>query len=697
MENLKKIRLNKYSLLESEKEKKHLNNFLEIKHLSVSAVNTFQRNQVAFQRRYQYKIYDDRVSVSCIVGRIYHDILIEFFIQYKNTKTKMLSDEMLQNAHRALMECSELQYKFSINKTFEQQQAEALKKINSLILNFHYESDIYLKEIKEILFIEWTFKEYITLLGYDISLPFKFIPDIVFINKNDELCILDHKSKASFTRPEDINMQYGNQCITYVKGINIYFAKIIQNNFIEDHFGLKELIKKYPKILKGVQKFYLFENKSSKNRDNGPQIQRVPISTKIVNILYEAMLLDPIQEILKAVQDPNYNYILNTVDNFCDQEELLEFWLKTKLNDFSDFNNISEKTRKILSNRKQFVKNLNITGIPEKIQKMLKEQKINKMKLTLKDMKTIEEKIQFTLMSFGYRAKIFKIIRGYSYDIYLLDTGPGQKVDDLNKYKLDIAKAIGVDDIRICEGLTVYEGASYKAFEVNKDERIILKYDEKIDKGYGNRIPIGRDNLDNTIYWDLDNTDTPHLLGGGTTGSGKSVFIKSLIKHFKGEITILDPKREFDEYKRPSIEVIQDAKYICEKMTEFVYIMNNLYKNKQKVNHLIIFDEFNAAMLEAATINMATSLQNDNLQLVQKARSCGLHLAEFSQRVSAKVMVGDAKANFATRICFKMPTARDSQVNFGYNGAESLNGRGDALFIQPGFSKPLRIQTFFTE
>jgi len=300
----------------------------------------------------------------------------------------------------------------------------------------------------------------------------------------------------------------------------------------------------------------------------------------------------------------------------------------------------------------------------------------------------------------------------------------GTNISSILRYKLDIASALNVPNIRISKNLFIHDEKSYLAVESSKKREKDLLYDTKYLDGY--KIPMGIDNFNNTIFWDLENPSTPHILVGGSTGAGKSVFIISTIEFCRKagveEIVIFDPKHEFINYgKNESISVYNDIEDVEDKMKELVVEMNEKVKSGIKTKTLIIFDEFADAVSSARSGNelkvfedelvgeykdgrpkykrvhthTEKSLEQNLKMLLQKGRSSGYRIIASTQRASVKVITGDAKVNFPVQICFRVPKEIDSKVVLGESGAESLAGNGDGLISSPEYMDLVRFQAFY--
>lgn len=238
-------------------------------------------------------------------------------------------------------------------------------------------------------------------------------------------------------------------------------------------------------------------------------------------------------------------------------------------------------------------------------------------------------------------------------------------------------------------------------------------------------MPVGVDNFGNTIYWDLDNHSTPHVLVCGATGSGKSVFLNSTIQYALksgiDDIYIFDPKYEFGHLRSDNVSVICDYEEIELEIMTLVEEMNNRVKSGVSKKTMIIFDEFADAVANSRKGNELKnygeeqvgiykdgrpkmkrvlkstdkSLEENLRILLQKGRSSGFRIVAATQRASTKVITGDAKVNFPVQICFRVPKDVDSMVVIDEPGAESLTGRGDGLIKSPEYNNVIRFQGFY--
>lgn len=658
----------------------HLSQFL-VNSWSYSAVSTFSRNQKAYEMQNVYG-YRSKSSATTVAGNAYHEALQHYFIQFKEKAEKLpeLVDlELIAYNYIEGMDPRDWKIQ-KTNPTVGDCISEAYKIASKLIQNFLKDISIYIDEIDEILDVEHYGKGiFVTLNGVDIPLPLYYKVDLVFISKSGKVVIVDHKSKQVYTPEVDIKLAHGKQAITYVVG-----------------YETEKEIK--------VDEVWFIENKYSENRDKTPQLVCYPLdmSTNDVRRYYEALLYEGLRALIMAVNDPDYVYIMNDSDNFIDMAEIYEFWTKTLISEVEDFSGIDPTKTELVNKRLKKIKDTGIKTINAKVIKKFRENAAEFIAYDYsnKDM-TQEEKIEHSLRRFAIIVKVAKIFDGYSSNTYLLQIDAGTKIGNIASHKLDIANALDVPSVRISTSLTVWEGKSYLAIEVSKKRERDLLFDKKdlVDC----KIPIGKNNLEETIHWDLNNHSTPHILVCGATGSGKSVSLRSTIEYLKlakvKDITILDPKYEFAQMNIPGVTVISDIYEIEMFFIETVDEMNERVKSGGKHPFkAIIFDEFADAQAQARSgkaLGSDKSLEENIRILLQKGRSAGYRIIAATQRASVKVITGDAKVNFPVQICFRVPKEVDSKVVIDEGGAESLAGAGDGLIRSPEYPELVRFQAYY--
>lgn len=681
---------------------------------SFSKLSTFSRNEKAFEMTHIYG-YSWKQSSTAVSGSAYHKALEYFFLNLKQgLETSLVDAEQVAFQYIEEVKANEWQIQ-KTTPTVEECKVKALKTVSALLKNFFNEINTYLEDIEDVIAVEEYCNEFLTINGVDIPLPCHGMVDVRIKTKSGKTAIIDHKSKAKFSDDEEIKLTIGRQAITYV-------------NLIESKIGEK------------VDEVWFIENKYSQNRDNSPQLNCFKITIDDdVKRLYESLLYEPLRRMISAVNDPDYVYMINDQDNFVDKAEIYDFWCKTMIAEIDEFI-VDPTKRDLIEKRLKKIRDSSIkTMNPSVIQKFRKEaSNFIQYDLSAQNMSQ-EEKIQHVLRSFGIIVKVAYKFDGYSSNTYLLEVSAGIKITSIQNHKLDIANALDVSTVRISKDLVVYNEKSYLSVEFGKKRDKILYWDDFEAEAY--RIPLGKDNFNNTIIWDLENHSTPHVLICGATGSGKSVSIKSTIEYSKllgidrsgvDRIIIFDPKYEFISYKSDSkVEVYNEIIEIEEEMAKLVEYMNELVKQGRKERILVVFDEFadavsasrkgkdleiwetqevgyyrqskEAAMMglppqpktQRVKVGEIKPLEENLRVLLQKGRSSGFRIIAATQRASVKVITGDAKVNFPVQICFRVPKETDSRVVLDEPGAEGLGGMGDGLIKSPEYSEIVRFQAYY--
>lgn len=357
-----------------------------------------------------------------------------------------------------------------------------------------------------------------------------------------------------------------------------------------------------------------------------------------------------------------------------------------------DFN-VPDNKKDLIAKRQRKIRDASIDTVSQTVIKAFKKNaaKFIQYDLSSTDM-TPAEKIEHVLRTNGMPTQVAHKFEGYSSNTFLLSFGAGVKIGSIYGKRLDIANALNVPSVRMASNLMVYEGKSYMPVEYSKKREKDLLFDPNDLSGL--KIPIGRDNFDNVVYWDLENHSTPHALVCGSTGSGKSVLLKSTIAYslLAGikNVIVFDPKFEFDSagFGR-DVVVITEPHDIEEQLMNLCDYMDDLGRKRELVMTLVVFDEFADAMGRNKMLEVYFQ------RLLQKGRSCSIRIMGAMQRASVKVLNGDAKANFPVQICFRVPKDVDSKVVIGEPGAESLAGSGDGLIKSPEYDDIVRFQAYY--
>lgn len=330
-----------------------------------------------------------------------------------------------------------------------------------------------------------------------------------------------------------------------------------------------------------------------------------------------------------------------------------------------------------------------------------KPEKISNKK---EDIKIDAEGLEKILLDFGVEGKIKKISHGPVVSLNEFEPAAGVKVSKIINLAEDIARNTSSESARIA----TIPGSNTVGIELPKISRENVFLREIIsDKNYKKKeiklpIALGKSISGEPITSDL--SSMPHLLIAGTTGSGKSVCINTIIlsliyKHTPDicKFILIDPKMlELSTYEGiPHLlcPVITEAKkaasvlgWVVKEMESRYRLMTKVgvrnidgYNEKHKVKMpyiVVIVDEMSDLMLVAGK-----EIENYIQKLSQMARAAGIHIIMATQRPSVDVITGTIKANFPTRISFQVTSKIDSRTILGEQGAEQLLGKGDMLYM----------------
>ena len=308
------------------------------------------------------------------------------------------------------------------------------------------------------------------------------------------------------------------------------------------------------------------------------------------------------------------------------------------------------------------------------------------------------------LLDFGIDGKIKAINNGPVVSLYEFEPAPGVKVSKIINLSEDLARNTSSTSARV----SVIPGKNTVGIEIPNETREsvslreIISYEKFQKKDVKLPIALGKSISGMPIVGDL--TTMPHLLIAGTTGSGKSVCINTIIVSLLYKLNpdlckfiLIDPKMlELSTYEGiPHLltPVITDAKKATSALAWTVKEMNSRYKLMSKVGvrnidgynakHklkmpyiVVVVDEMSDLMLVAGK-----EIENYIQKLSQMARAAGIHIIMATQRPSVDVITGTIKANFPTRISFQVSSKIDSRTILGEQGAEQLLGKGDMLFM----------------
>ena len=340
------------------------------------------------------------------------------------------------------------------------------------------------------------------------------------------------------------------------------------------------------------------------------------------------------------------------------------------------------------------------------------------------EMRENSRRLNETLASFNIDAHIINVTRGPSVTRYEVELDKGVRLNKLTGCADDIALSLGASGVRIA---AVPGKISVVGIEVPNRSVTTVSLREVIDSGEFNKakskssIALGKSIEGNCVVGNI--SKMPHLLIAGTTGSGKSVCMNSIIISllYKAgpediKLIMVDPKMVelgiYNGIPQLLIPVVTDPKKAAGSLQWAVTEMLRRYKmmsdlgvrdlesynsivqteeDGQKLPQVvIIIDELADLMMVAAK-----EVEDSICRIAQRGRAAGMHLIIATQRPSANVITGLMKANIPSRIAFSVASAMESRIILDTMGAEKLVGKGDMLYAPIGSGKPLRVQGCF--
>jgi hypothetical protein len=513
-------------------------------------------------------------------------------------------------------------------------------------------------EIVETIDIKWR--------GKRLSLP---VPLKGFIDKitNDDgkLKITDYKTCSRFSDPEKID---GAKILQAVQYYLLAYAKYE--------------IEPYSLIFEEV--------KLSKNRDGSSQVREYEV-VYADNELYFDFYFRFYEDMVRALNGESV-FPPNVHTMFDNEVSIIAYIHRL---DIAETTAELMKKHKVKTLSELLRKEIQSAGNMRKLMKTVEQQFVSAKNLNYETM-TNEEKIATKMMEHGMMLQFDSVVHGATVDMYRYVPSIGLKMARLKSYVEDIEQVLGISGVRV---LAPIQNSTMVGFEVPRSERTF----PSVPHGDGFDIAIGQSIMGEPRRFDI--RTAPHMLVAGASGSGKSVFLNSLITQLtripNAQLHLFDPKRvELSHWKSRAVEYESDIEKIYNGLANLEKEMSNRYKALEKEGarsietisgipyKFVIIDEFGELIAgdhkveteDGGEINISKAIETKILRLAQMARAAGIHVIIATQRPSTDIIKGTIKANFPTKVVFRTAKQVDSQIVLDEPGAERLSGKGDLLF-----------------
>ncbi len=495
-------------------------------------------------------------------------------------------------------------------------------------------------------------------LDAEVSISGKKVPmtgrvDLVRDLGDGTIEILDWKSVAAYSAEDEENYKYVMQAWFYVL--------------------LSEL-----KYGKPVARVVFQEIKKTKNKDSSPQVRSYILAR---NQIQEAN--DTIGRIVKDayeyISNPDAKYFPNPSD-MMNGRQSVEIYAQLKGTTIRTVHATESKPKFSAVN----------TVVAEDV---------------VKSDGSESERIMAKLAEFGIGGKIENVVSSHSVETYMLRPNRGVKMSKIATMGDDLSLALSSEAVRI---IAPIYGTQTVGIEVPKEQTFPTC--ENIPAG--TVIPIGVDTMNNIVYDDI--AKMPHMLIGGQTGSGKSVFIKNIIASLKGcDVTVVDCKMiDFIDLDGKYCDVITERDEAICHVAHLVDLMDRRYRNRVKngKRKVLVIDEYADLVMGLGkekiptmgptgkmtyeTIDRKAEFEQNLCRLLQKARAANINVIIATQRPSADIVSPIIKANCPVKACLRVATAKNSEIVLDEAGGEKLLGKGDMLYLGSGKVNPVRLQCF---
>lgn len=624
-----------------------------VKHYSYSSLTQFGSDPFMFRVKY---INGDQIETTSsptnVLGKTMHKALQTYLGGNPDIPTPADDGEAIKLAHK-------------VGLDYLQGYSDGFIGYNTVIANreklnerfafafFGYIKEFdYRKYVSEILLVEKMLKYKVQIGDKLLPIPLKGSADLVYRDKKGRIVIRDHKFTSRYSDEEAIDG-----------------AKLIQAAF--NYFLV------YAETGEKPHSIVFAEFKITENKDGSPQMREFEIVYDEHPLIFEFFYRyyhDVTDALLgKQVFVPNVYAmfdkevsILAYIHRLDETEEKERAFKKNKVDNITDF----------------LKKRIQKDGAMKKYLEVVATKFVSAQTLNYKNM-TTEEKIKMKLAEHGLAVEFDSKVVGNSVALYRYEPSIGLKMSKIASYTKDIEQVVEKSGIRV---LAPIPNSGLIGFEVPLDERTF----PTAPKAKGFELAIGQTVMGEPRYFDI--RTAPHMLVAGSSGSGKSVFLNNIIDQLlaipKVELHLFDPKQvELFQFEGQSKvkEYRSHHAAIALALEELVQVMEERYDEMKSAGvkniegmpsmryKFVIIDEF-------ADLAMRGQVGSLIQLLAQKGRACGIHLIIATQRASTRIINGDIKVNFPTKVVLRMAKGVDSRVMLDEEGAEKLLGKGDMLF-----------------
>lgn len=542
--------------------------------------------------------------------------------------------------------------------------------------------------------------------GQRLTLPVPLKGALDRIDREDgKIRIVDYKTCYAFSNPEKIDGQKIIQAVTYYLLAYAHLGEAPYSVIFE-------------------------ETKYTRNSDGSPQVRRYEIVYEEHDLFFD-FYFRLYEDVTRALNGEMV-YVPNVQALFDNEIALIAYIHRL---DMAEERAALMKKHKVQNITDLLRKEIQSAGNMRKLMKAVEEQMVEAKSINYEKMSN-EDKIKTKLMEHGMILTFDSVVNGATVDQYRFAPSIGIKMSRLSGYVQDIEQVLGVSGVRV---LAPIANTSLIGFEVPRKERTFPALPAT---GPTFQIAIGETIMGEERRFDI--RTAPHMLVAGSSGSGKSVFLNTVIKQLQplGDLHLFDPKIvELARFADAATEYLTDADAINRALAALVVEMETRYKALAKMGakniegtairyKFVVIDEFgdlaaqNPEGEEKWELCQKHGTWNENndflltqllaskrrlrvkqqelvdqvvfcsecrkttippfeqslLRLAAKGRAAGIHLIIATQRPSVDVISGTIKANFPTKAVFRTAKATDSQVVLDEPGAEKLKGMGDMLF-----------------